>query len=374
MQARVSESGKYEAIEKYRNGYSVKELCEEYGVSKSSIYNWISKYSTMVTQTGNIVSARRLDVLEKRIKRISMENEIFRKCNCSVSAPLEKKLKTIEKYKDIYSVHALCSVLGVRRSTFYYHLNRKPGETVFEKADKELKPQIKKIFADSKGRYGAKKICAGLEKEGIVTAPRRVRRLMKEMKLQCNIKKLPRRGCKPEDYYSKNLVKQHFNPKAPNLIWVSDVTMVKIQEEKVYICVVIDLFSGKVIAANTSGTNNTSLIAATFSEAFFKRKCPKNLIFHSDQGSQYTSYLFSNLLLKLKVKQSLSKPGCPYDNAVCESFFSHLKKEEINRSEYENIAHLASCLSTYIHFYNKRRPHQSLNYQTPDEVEKAYAK
>jgi len=150
--------------------------------------------------------------------------------------------------------------------------------------------------------------------------------------------------------------------------------MVKTREDTVYICAVIDLFSRKVIAVNTSSTNNTSLIAATFSEAFFKRKCPKNLIFHSDQGSQYTSYLFSNLLLKLKVRQSLSKPGCPYDNAVCESFFSQLKKEEINRSEYENIAHLASCLNTYIHFYNKRRPHQSLNYQTPDEVEKAYHK
>lgn len=134
----------------------------------------------------------------------------------------------------------------------------------------------------------------------------------------------------------------------------------------------LDLFSRKVLAARASCQNDTALVARTFETTFLRRGRPRGLLFHSDQGRQYTSDYFRELLEEFSVRQSFSTPGVPYDNAVMESFFASLKKEEYHRYFYKSIGALLDSVRQYLLFYNRQRPHSRLGYRTPEEMEQLY--
>lgn len=150
---------------------------------------------------------------------------------------------------------------------------------------------------------------------------------------------------------------------------MGDITEVKINSAKFYLCVVLDLFSRKVIAYCLSSQNNNKLTVNTFKDAFEVRNRLNGLTFHSDQGSNYTSNEYVDLLKALKVEQSLSKSGTPYDNSVIEAFYSNLKQDELNSCEFEEFDELVIVVDRYVEFYNTYRLHEFLNYKTPDEVE-----
>lgn len=175
---------------------------------------------------------------------------------------------------------------------------------------------------------------------------------------------------KDKDKEYVNHLKQRFNPDKPNLVWVSDITYIRVSGKFCYVCVIIDLFSRKVIAYKTSAKINTKLTLDTFNTAYSKRGFPKGVMFHSDRGCQYTSKDFRMALDKAEYVQSFSAKGHPFDNAVAESFFKYLKKEELNRNNYNNVNELNMSLFEYIEgFYNKRRPHSANNFLSPDEKE-----
>ena len=134
----------------------------------------------------------------------------------------------------------------------------------------------------------------------------------------------------------------------------------------------MDLFSRKVIAHRLSSQNNNKLTVNTFKDAFESRNRPNGLTFHSDQGSNYTSIEYMDLLRALKVEQSLSKSGTPYDNSVIEAFYSNLKQDDLNKCQFEDFDELRVVVDRYIEYYNSYRPHEFLGYKTPDEVEKEY--
>lgn len=170
-----------------------------------------------------------------------------------------------------------------------------------------------------------------------------------------------------------NHLRQEFKQSAPNLVWVSDITYIKVGYKWHYLCVIIDLFSRKVIAWNISAKPDAELVIATFKKAYASRREPFGLMFHSDRGTQYTASTFRKLLDSLNVVQSFSKKGYPFDNAVCESFFKYLKKEETNRRNYSTLNELKLSLFEYIEgFYNTKRPHGSLGFLTPEEMEQRY--
>ena len=192
---------------------------------------------------------------------------------------------------------------------------------------------------------------------GLTIGQTRVRRLLKQMNLpKIATKKMPTLYKKSNDENCLNLLKRQFNVAAPNLVWVSDITYLKVASKWFYLCVIIDLFSRKVIAWKLSTKIDTQLVIDTFNKAYTKRGCPKGLMFHSDRGSQYTSLDFRALLERLEVVQSFSGKGNPYDNAVAESFFKFLKAEEIYIESY----------------YNSKRPHSTLNFLSPVEFENNY--
>ena len=155
-------------------------------------------------------------------------------------------------------------------------------------------------------------------------------------------------------------------------MWVSDTTCFKVENKYYYICIVLDLFSRKVVAYRISPKHSTYLITSTVRRALKERNHPQELTFHSDQGTQYTSKACHNLLRMNKIVQSFSRSGRPHDNAVAEAFFSALKKEELYRTNFQSEREFHKSVDSYIKFYNTERPHGTLNYKTPEQFEATY--
>jgi transposase InsO family protein/transposase-like protein len=367
---RYSEEEKQEYIRLYHGGQAATSLCKEYGFSRSSLFGWIQQYKCLPPKA---YSSRQIYLLEQELARLRTENQIFRKSKCSVSSSLEDKLIAIEELSNEFSVHALCNILRVRRSTYYHHLNRSPDQTMIEKDDAIFKPLIREIFEQSKYRFGAKKIRVKLKELGYNVGDKRILRLMKELELTCVFPKPKRCFHNPtgSNRY-RNKLNLQFEQPAPNKVWVSDVTYVRVSNGFYYICVVIDLYARKVLSYGISKDFNVELVMDTFSRAYDAREQPSKLMFHSDQGVQYTSYIFRELLRNKKVDQSFSKPGAPYDNAIAEAFFASMKKEELFRNIYDSADDLIVSVCEYVDFFNNNRPHQRLGFKTPNQAEEAF--
>lgn len=373
MRKRYSQQEKEKYVVLYENGTSVKNLCHNFDLCKSSLYNWIKQFKRIKQTSGEYVTVKTLYELEKRNARLTRENQILKYAGCTNTSPLKKKIEAIISLKDKYNLHVLCDTLEVRRSTVYYHLNKKETLGKFEKENKKIKPRILEIFNKSQQRFGSKKIRVKLIEEGFTVSTGRISKLMKEMNIQCFSKAYPSFQTKAiVNQFTKNHLKQNFNPEAPNMAWVSDITQLNIDKVPYYICVVLDLYSRKILSYQISDTANTDLVKKSFIMAYQIRSVGKELIFHSDQGTQCISNEFQKTLKDFGVIQSLSKPGYPYDNAVAESFFSTFKTEELSRHIYISKKELQISVDEYIKFYNEERPHQSLNYLTPCTAEARY--
>lgn len=270
-----------------------------------------------------------------------------------------------------HAIKTLCCVLRVNRSTYYKHFSATPAPRTIENQD--IRSKILTLYSSSDKRLGVYKIQKRLVVEyGINISAGRVYRLMKSMKL-------PKMStCKPVFKHKKpdnslpcnNSLNQQFNTTKPNLVWVSDITYIKVNGRFYYLCVIIDLFSRKVISFRLGNKPDTDLVISTFKTAFSRRDPEDSFIFHSDRGCQYTSKKFRAVLDSFNIVQSFSAKGYPYDNAVAESFFKYLKLEEINRRNYSSIDELNLALFQYIEgFYNKKRPHSSNDMLSPNEKE-----
>lgn len=160
-----------------------------------------------------------------------------------------------------------------------------------------------------------------------------------------------------------------FLSRKPNAVWVSDITYARVGIDFLYLCVVIDLFSRKVISYGISEHIDAVLVCEVFQSAFLTRGNPAELIFHSDQGAQNTFFEFRALLKKHGVTQSFSAPGTPYDNAVAESLFATIKKEDFRRNFYSTKTKFREAVEWHMNFYNDYRLHQRLGFLTPNRIE-----
>lgn len=243
------------------------------------------------------------------------------------------------------------------------------------KENQHIASLILHIYADYDKRLGAYKITYILKRDyGISISVGRVYRLMKTLKLPRMSTDKPACHRKPADNSEyTNHLQQKFCPRMPNLVWAGDFTYIKVNGKWYYLCIVMDLFSRKIIAWHISGRPDVDFVMTAFKKAYAKRNAPYGLMFHSDRGSQYTAFSFQQLLDSLDIVQSFSKKGYPFDNACCECFFKYLKKEETNRRTYHTLQELHDSVFEYIEgFYNSRRPHSSLGLLTPDEKERLY--
>lgn len=366
MSTRYTEDFKETVVARHKSGATAAELCNHYGIAHSTLYLWIKQYSPDKTNQ----LPRQQYLLQKELDRLRIENTIFKTCGCSPASPLSERLSAIETHQSEFSIHALCRTLGVHRSTYYHYTFRSTAQTQTQIEDAKLRPLISEIFEKSGHRFGARKIRAKLMQSGHTISERRILRLMKDLGLSSAGTKPRLNSANDRQYqYYPNKLKRKFLTDAPNKVWVSDITYAKVGMDFLYLCIIIDLYSRKVIAHRISEHIDTTLVTETFKQAFALRSKPCGVLFHSDQGAQYTAYEFRKLLRDHGVTQSFSAPGSPHDNAVAESFFASIKKEDFRRNYYRTEDEFQSAVDTYVEFYNDYRPHQRLGFLTPNQVE-----
>ena len=363
---------KCKVIKRYEKGESIKSLSQELNIAQSTIYQWCKQYCSIQTPKC-AYTPKQFNNLSLQVQKLEHEIEIIRYSGFLEAVPLRKRLETLEeiyrKEEMSYSVHELCDALGVARGTFYNHIFRRVDRNSQDKENEELMLKVRQIFDDSQQRYGADKIKAVLGQSGVQVSVKRVSAIMRELDLRSIRTDAKKQYKKIQRTMKKNLVERDFSAAHPNQIWVSDITCFKVNNYWVYLCIILDLFSRKIVGYRVSRNQSTNLVTTTFRNAYQTRGKPQNLTFHSDRGKQYTSAVFTKLLQTNGVKQSFSATARPTDNAVAESFFSSFKKEEAYRREYTSEQNFCKSVEKYIRFYNEMRPHQTLKYQTPQAVE-----
>lgn len=370
MKKIYSQEFKEQIVQEHFTGNTITELAKEHFLSRNTIYSWIKQYGKAIKRTKPI-NMREYNDLQQKCEQLEKMVEILQQAPCTVTAPLSERYSLIRDLSDKYSVSLLCKTMKVAKGSYYNHIFRNKNEnTKFEEKKRELTPIIEKIFNDSKQIYGASKIHAILKDRGYVVGQNTIADIMHENGWFCighGAKKL---------YYmnlerKENLLKQQFTVTRPNEVWVSDVTYFKYNNTVFYICVILDLFVRKVISHRISLNNSTQLTKNTFMTAYNERQ-PQDLIFHSDQGCNYTSATFRMCLKDLNIKQSFSNPGNPFNNSVMESFFKSMKTEKLYRTDFRSEREFRKAVKEYIEFYNEKRPHSVLRYRTPNKFEEDY--
>jgi putative transposase len=265
----------------------------------------------------------------------------------------------------------MCKVLRVSRSGFYAWLTREPSKRSIE--NKSLIKQIKIIHMQSQKTYGSPRITDELNRQNYNVSRPRIARLMRKEKI-CSIvrKKYTVTTDSKHNYpVSSNLLQRNFTAYTPGIKWVSDITYIKVKSNWLYLTTVIDLFDRKVIGwalSSTMSAKDTTIPALKM--ALNNRRKQNHIIFHSDRGIQYAAQDFRELLKKHQIKQSMSRKGNCWDNAVAESFFKTIKSECINHFKFESLFHAKLEIFKYIEtWYNRKRRHSFLGYATPLEME-----
>ena len=282
----------------------------------------------------------------------------------------------VAKHQPIWPVGAMCRSLKVSRSGFYEWLRRPPSARAIENA--RLLSLIRLFFAQSRNTYGSPRIWRDLHDAGERVSEQRVARLMRSVKLQgrARRRRLPLdAGERPEQASASNLLERNFVAGAPNEQWVADFTYIDTAEGWLYVAVVLDLFSRRVVGWSMSATMTAQLVIDALLMALWRRGKPRELLHHSDQGSQYAADDFQRLLSAHGISCSMSRKGDCWDNAAMESFFSTLKTERVYRvPRYRTRDDARADLFDYIErFYNPRRRHSTLGQLSPAEFERQFA-
>ncbi len=265
------------------------------------------------------------------------------------------------------SIRRVCKVLGEARSSFYHAST----PTARQVADASLGDLIETVFGRHRRRYGYRRVGEELSDRGLTCAPARVRRLMAQRALRALQPKnfLPKTSDGRADKPSPNLLTGQLLPAVPDRAWAGDITFIPTSTGWLYLAVVIDLCSRRIVGWSLADHLRSDLVLDALRQALHTRSA-KDAIFHSDRGSQYGSAPFRKALAKAGLRQSMSARANPYDNAWTESFIGTLKHEMLQGGCFENASDARIELFEYIDgYYNTHRKHSSLGYQTPNQFE-----
>ena len=276
----------------------------------------------------------------------------------------------IKTHSKQFSITLMCQLFKVSRSGFYAYCTRPLSSR--QRANEELDKKISTIFNDHKKRYGSPRITRVLKSHNEHCSHTRVARRMKEMGLVAVAKKKFKVTTDSEHHlpvYS-NVLNRDFSTTSINQKWACDITYIRTQEGWLYLAVVIDLYSRAVIGWSMSKRMKKSLVCDALMMALFKRKFPKNVIVHSDRGSQYCSRKYQTILKDYRLIGSMSRKANCWDNAIAESFFHTLKVELVHECIYTTRDQAKLSLFQYLEvYYNKNRMHSAIDYSTPFEFE-----
>jgi len=281
------------------------------------------------------------------------------------------KYACIERCSGRYPIQLMCRLLKVSCSGFYAARTRpESARTLYDRA---LLPRIKRIHTQNKGVYGSPRVHAELNDEGCRVGRHKVAKLMRLERLRGCPKRRYRTTTAHDPRYqiARNLLNQDFTANKPNQRWVADISYISTKQGWLYLAVVIDLFSRKVVGWSMSKWLSRRIVVDALRMAIDAREPRDELIHHSDRGGQYASNDFRNELAKHNIECSMSGAGNCYDNAVAESFFGVLKRERVNGRMYRTRDEARSDIFEYIEvFYNRRRRHSYLGHISPVDYEK----
>lgn len=282
------------------------------------------------------------------------------------------KFSFIDAKKACFPVASLCRHLGVSRSGYYAWAKR--PESARKKSDRALSVEVVAVHQESRGTYGAPRVHAELKARGRRVARKRVARLMRQAGVRARV---PRRFVRTTDSahshpVAPNTLERNFLPEEPNRTWVGDITYIWTDEGWLYLAVLLDLFSRKVVGWAMGEKIDRGLVLCALDMALLDRPAPE--LHHSDRGSQYASEDYRRLLEERGIECSMSRKGNCWDNAVAESFFSTLKLELVYATRFKTREEAKRALFEYMEvFYNRKRRHSSLGYVSPVEFERVVA-
>ena len=264
--------------------------------------------------------------------------------------------------------------MNVSRCGYYAWVSRAPGAR--EQANTKLLEKIKQVHQQHRGTCGSDKTWRLLNQQGIRCGRHRVARLRRLNGIEAIRMKRFRgsRGARNSEPCAENRLNRQFTRQHPDQAWVTDTTFIPTRQGWLYLATVIDLYSRKVVGWAMSNSNNKQLVCDALNMAIQHRQPEPGLLHHSDRGNTYTSGQYRALLKEHSMTESMSRVGNCHDNAVAESFFANLKNELIYHRDFKTRSEAKSAIFDYIElFYNRKRLHQSLNYQTPVEYERMQA-
>ena len=280
----------------------------------------------------------------------------------------------VETHRKQFEVHVMCEVLDISRSGYYAWRTRATSQR--EMADAEYIKEIRRIFNDSHETYGYESIWRVMQDAGTPCGKHRVRRLMRQEGLVVKQTKRYKRTTKanPDHQPAPNLLAGDFAVDRPDAKWGADITYIPTQEGWLYLAVILDLFSRRIVGWAMDARMTQQLVCSALLMALRQRQPTETLLHHSDRGSQYTSQAFRTLLATHGITSSMSGRGNCYDNAPVESFFGTLKTELVNHTLYRTRQEAMTDIFFYLEgFYNRSRRHTALGHLSPAAFEAQYS-
>ncbi|HDV8191438.1 TPA: IS3 family transposase [Enterobacter hormaechei] len=371
---RYPEEFKIEAVKQVVDrGHSVASVATRLDITTHSLYAWIKKYGPdSSANKEQSVAQTEIRRLQKELKRVTDERDIFKKSRGVLRKAVRLRYAFIRDNTCCWPVRLLCRVLDVHPSGFYAWLQQPHSQR--HQADLRLTGQIKQFWLESGCVYGYRKIHLDLRDSGQQCGVNRVWRLMKRVGIKAQVGYRSPRARKGEaSIVSPNRLQRQFNPDAPDERWVTDITYIRTHEGWLYLAVVVDLFSHKIIGWSMQSRMTKDIVLNALLMAVLRRNPQKQVLVHSDQGSQYTSHEWQSFLKSHGLEGSMSRRGNCHDNAVAESFFQLLKRERIKKKIYGTREEARSDIFDYIEmFYNSKRRHGSSDQMSPTEYENQY--
>ncbi|MEB5300918.1 IS3-like element IS222 family transposase [Pseudomonas aeruginosa] len=343
-------------------GYSHIDACRSLGVVDSALRRWVKQLEAErqgVTPKSKALTPeqQKIQELEARINRLEREKAIFKKGYRSLDVGRTRSYALIDQLSEQESVEVVCSAFDVARSCYYVHRLRRRRVNARRVA---LRSQVNQLFSQSRGSAGSRSILGMLREEGVTIGRFRVRRLMRELGL---VSKQPGSHAYKQATVERpdipNRLNREFATEHPNQVWCGDITYVWAQGRWHYLAAVLDLHTRRVIGWAFSAKPDAELVIKALDMAYEQRGKPQQVLFHSDQGSQYASRLFRQRLWRYRMQQSMSRRGNCWDNSPMERLFRSLKSEWVPSTGYLTAQEAQRDISHYLmHRYNWIRQHQ----------------
>ena len=365
------------ALDLLASGRSVRDVARSLGIAESCQHRWKSRdllERGLKTPTPEQVESAALAAAKARIAELETEVKILRKAAAAVEQVVSPKARfalVAELAAEGVPVKQACLSLGVSRAGFYEARSRPPSARTIRRA--WLTDQITAVHEASRQTYGAPRVRAELVLgQGVIVSRKTVAALMRHAGLTgLPLRRRAKRG--PSAKTVTDLVKRDFRRDGPNQLWVTDITEHPTREGKLYCCVVLDVFSRRVVGWAIDSRHRADLATSALGMAIDSRgvagRVPGGII-HGDHGTQFTSWIFTERARRAGLLPSLGSVGDPYDNAVAEAFWGRMQTELLDRQRWRTRVELANAIFEYIEgCYNRRRRHSALDWLSPVQFE-----